>query len=87
MANATGHSEEEVEQRGVQKLLEAMMVAESVIKLGLGKDKLGSSKSKEKGICERITRKMLLMEMTTATIVVMGIHELGRRNLTGKETS
>ncbi|MBA0878337.1 hypothetical protein Goshw_023888 [Gossypium schwendimanii] len=55
--------------------------------LGLGKDKLGSSKSKEKGICERITRKMLLMEMTTATIVVMGIHELGRRNLTGKETS
>ncbi|MBA0730589.1 hypothetical protein Golax_023264 [Gossypium laxum] len=29
------------------------MVAESVIKLGLGKDKLGSSKSEEKGICEK----------------------------------
>ncbi|KHG07100.1 hypothetical protein F383_33526 [Gossypium arboreum] len=43
---------QEVEQRGVQKLSEAMTVAESVVKLGLGKDKLGSSKSKEKGVCE-----------------------------------
>ncbi|MFQ6636551.1 hypothetical protein Gotur_013087 [Gossypium turneri] len=29
-----------------------MTVTESVVKLGLGKDKLGSSKSEEKGVCE-----------------------------------
>ncbi|MFQ6624814.1 hypothetical protein Gotur_003232 [Gossypium turneri] len=29
-----------------------MMVVESVVRLGLGKDKLGSSKSEERGICE-----------------------------------
>ncbi|MFQ6657272.1 hypothetical protein Gotur_027016 [Gossypium turneri] len=29
-----------------------MMVAESVVKLGLGKDKLGSSKCEERGVCE-----------------------------------
>ncbi|MBA0615600.1 hypothetical protein Godav_015723, partial [Gossypium davidsonii] len=28
-------------------------VAESVVKLGLGKDKLGSSKSEERGVCEK----------------------------------
>ncbi|KAK8366681.1 hypothetical protein V6Z12_A02G135800 [Gossypium hirsutum] len=43
---------QEVEQRGVQKLSEAMKVAVSVVKLGLGKDKLGSSKSEERGVCE-----------------------------------
>ncbi|MFQ6651998.1 hypothetical protein Gotur_024079, partial [Gossypium turneri] len=43
---------QEVEQRGVQKLLEAMTVVESVMKLGQGKDKLGSSKSDGKGVCE-----------------------------------
>ncbi|KAK8263617.1 hypothetical protein V6Z12_D12G053800 [Gossypium hirsutum] len=43
---------QEVEQRGVQKLSEAMKVVESVGKLGLGKDKLGSSKSEERGVCE-----------------------------------
>ncbi|MFQ6630595.1 hypothetical protein Gotur_009813 [Gossypium turneri] len=37
---------------GVQKLSEAMRVVESVVKLGLRKDKLGSSKSEEKGVCE-----------------------------------
>ncbi|KAH1113492.1 hypothetical protein J1N35_006870 [Gossypium stocksii] len=42
----------EVEQEGVQELLKAMTVAESVVKLNLGKDKLESSKSKEMGICE-----------------------------------
>ncbi|MFQ6639886.1 hypothetical protein Gotur_017017 [Gossypium turneri] len=42
----------DVEQRGVQKLSEAMTVVESVVKLGLGKDKLGSSKSEERGVCE-----------------------------------
>ncbi|MBA0727526.1 hypothetical protein Golax_000506 [Gossypium laxum] len=30
-----------------------MMVVESVVKLGLGKDKLGSSKSKERSACEK----------------------------------
>ncbi len=44
---------QEVEQRGVQKLSEVMMVAESVVKLGLGKVKLGFSKSKERGVCEK----------------------------------
>ncbi|MFQ6643683.1 hypothetical protein Gotur_017712 [Gossypium turneri] len=44
--------EQEVEQRGVQKLSEAMTVVESVVKLGLGKVKLGSSKSEERGVCE-----------------------------------
>ncbi|MFQ6658226.1 hypothetical protein Gotur_027582 [Gossypium turneri] len=29
-----------------------MMVVESVVKLGLGKDKLGSSKSEKRGVCE-----------------------------------
>ncbi|KAH1063820.1 hypothetical protein J1N35_028807 [Gossypium stocksii] len=43
---------QEVEQRGVQKLLEAMTVAKFVVKLGLEKDKLGSSKSEERGVCE-----------------------------------
>ncbi|MFQ6643687.1 hypothetical protein Gotur_017712, partial [Gossypium turneri] len=43
---------QEVEQRGVQKLSEAMTVVESVVKLGLGKVKLGSSKSEERGVCE-----------------------------------
>ncbi|MBA0762509.1 hypothetical protein Gotri_012109 [Gossypium trilobum] len=38
---------------GVQKLSESMMVVESVVKLGLGKDKLGSSKPKERGACEK----------------------------------
>ncbi|MBA0844608.1 hypothetical protein Goarm_023203, partial [Gossypium armourianum] len=45
--------EQEVEQRGVQKLSKAMTVVESVVKLGLGKDKLGSSKFKERGVCEK----------------------------------
>ncbi|KAG8492602.1 hypothetical protein CXB51_010048 [Gossypium anomalum] len=44
---------QEVEQRGVQKLSEAMTVTEFVIKLGLRKDKLESSKSEEKGIHEK----------------------------------
>ncbi|KAK5838283.1 hypothetical protein PVK06_007011 [Gossypium arboreum] len=44
--------DKEVEQRGVQKLSKAMKVAVSVVKLGLGKDKLGSSKSEERGVCE-----------------------------------
>ncbi|MFQ6652883.1 hypothetical protein Gotur_024551, partial [Gossypium turneri] len=33
-------------------LSEAMTVVESVVKLGLGKDKLGSSKSEERGLCK-----------------------------------
>ncbi|KAK5842325.1 hypothetical protein PVK06_004664 [Gossypium arboreum] len=45
--------DKEVEQRGVQKLSKAMTVAVSMVKLGLGKDKLGSSKSEERGVCER----------------------------------
>ncbi|MBA0615150.1 hypothetical protein Godav_015329 [Gossypium davidsonii] len=44
-----GEVRQKVEQRGIQKLLEAMTVVESVAKLGLRKDKLGSSKSEEKG--------------------------------------
>ncbi|KAH1063816.1 hypothetical protein J1N35_028803 [Gossypium stocksii] len=44
---------QEVEQRGIQKLSEAMMVVESVVKLGLRKNKFGSSKSKERGICKK----------------------------------
>ncbi|MBA0861275.1 hypothetical protein Goshw_026285 [Gossypium schwendimanii] len=55
--NATGHSGREVEQRGVQKLSEAMTVVESVVKLGLGKDKLGSSKSEKRGVCEKDHKK------------------------------
>ncbi|KAG8500526.1 hypothetical protein CXB51_004158 [Gossypium anomalum] len=43
---------QEVEQRGVQKLSEAITVVKSVIKLGLRKDKLGYSKSEERGVCE-----------------------------------
>ncbi|MFQ6632127.1 hypothetical protein Gotur_008687 [Gossypium turneri] len=43
---------QEVEQRGVQKLSEAMTVVESIVKLGLRKDKLESFKSEERGGCE-----------------------------------
>ncbi|MFQ6666460.1 hypothetical protein Gotur_032799, partial [Gossypium turneri] len=43
---------QEMEQRDVQKLLEAITIVESVVELGLGKDKLGSSKCEEKGVCE-----------------------------------
>ncbi|MBA0880543.1 hypothetical protein Goshw_011999, partial [Gossypium schwendimanii] len=39
---------QEVEQRSVQKLSEAMTVVESLVKLGLGKDKLGSSNGNTK---------------------------------------
>ncbi|MBA0865920.1 hypothetical protein Goshw_016442 [Gossypium schwendimanii] len=77
----------EVEQRGVQKLSEAMTIVESVVKLGLEKDKLRSSKSEERAYVKRITRKILLMAMSIATIVVMRNHELGRRNPRGKGTS
>ena len=31
---------------------EAMTVVESIVKLGQGNDKLGSSKSEERGVCE-----------------------------------
>ncbi|KAG8496661.1 hypothetical protein CXB51_007791 [Gossypium anomalum] len=48
---------QEVEHRGVQKLSEATTVAESVVKLGLEKDKLGSSKSEERGVCEENHKK------------------------------
>ncbi|MBA0642277.1 hypothetical protein Goklo_026699 [Gossypium klotzschianum] len=41
----------QVEQRGVQKLSEAMTVVKSLVKLGLGKDKLGFSKSEERSVC------------------------------------
>ncbi|MFQ6648382.1 hypothetical protein Gotur_021362, partial [Gossypium turneri] len=44
---------QEMEQRGVQKLSEAMTVAESVVKLGLGKNKLKSSKSEERDVCKK----------------------------------
>ncbi|MFQ6653666.1 hypothetical protein Gotur_024943, partial [Gossypium turneri] len=53
MQRGTVWVRQEVEQRGVQKLSEAMTVVESVVKLGLGKDKLRSSKSEERGVCER----------------------------------
>ncbi|MFQ6650207.1 hypothetical protein Gotur_022678 [Gossypium turneri] len=43
---------QEVEQRGVQRLSEAMTVVESMMKLGQGKDKLRSSKSEGRSVCE-----------------------------------
>ncbi|KAH1055489.1 hypothetical protein J1N35_033554 [Gossypium stocksii] len=39
-----------VEQRGVPKLSKAITVVESMVKLGVGKDKLGSSKSEERDV-------------------------------------
>ncbi|MBA0651303.1 hypothetical protein Goklo_018642 [Gossypium klotzschianum] len=44
---------QEVEQKGVQKLSKAMTVAKSMVKLGLGKDKLRFSKSEKRGVCEK----------------------------------
>ncbi|MFQ6648195.1 hypothetical protein Gotur_021189, partial [Gossypium turneri] len=44
---------QKLEQRDVQKLSEAMTIVESVVKLGLGKDKLGSSKPDERGVCKK----------------------------------
>ncbi|MBA0776546.1 hypothetical protein Gotri_011529 [Gossypium trilobum] len=52
-----------------------MTVVESVVKLGLEKDKLGSSKSEERAYVKKITRKILLMAMATATIVVAKVSE------------
>ncbi|MBA0637085.1 hypothetical protein Godav_024720 [Gossypium davidsonii] len=46
-------AKQEVEQRGVQKLSKTMTVKEAMVKLGLWKDKLGSSKSEENGVCEK----------------------------------
>ncbi|MFQ6670793.1 hypothetical protein Gotur_035563 [Gossypium turneri] len=43
---------QEVEQRCVQKLSEAMTVVESMVKLGLGKNKLWSFKFEESSVCE-----------------------------------
>ncbi|MBA0646104.1 hypothetical protein Goklo_014096 [Gossypium klotzschianum] len=43
----------EVEQKSVQKLSKAMTIVKSVVKLGLKKEKLRSSKSEERGICEK----------------------------------
>ncbi|KAH1129903.1 hypothetical protein J1N35_001281 [Gossypium stocksii] len=43
---------QEVKQRGIQKLSKAMTIVESVVKLGLRKDKLGSSEFEERGVCE-----------------------------------
>ncbi|KAH1130007.1 hypothetical protein J1N35_001385 [Gossypium stocksii] len=43
---------QDLELEGVQELSKAMMVTEPVVKLGLRKDKLKSSNSKEIGICE-----------------------------------
>ncbi|MBA0844879.1 hypothetical protein Goarm_023081 [Gossypium armourianum] len=64
-----------------------MTIVESVVKLSLGKDKLGFSKLRKGAYVKRITKKMLLMAMTTTTIVIMGNYELGRRNPRGKGTS
>ncbi|MBA0730996.1 hypothetical protein Golax_004566, partial [Gossypium laxum] len=86
-AKLQGITQWDIVGEGVQKLSEAMTVVESVVKLGLEKDKLGSSKSEERAYVKRITRKILLMAMSTATIVVMRNHELGRRNPRGKGTS
>ncbi|MBA0800983.1 hypothetical protein Gohar_011381 [Gossypium harknessii] len=44
---------QEVEQKGVQKLSEAMTVAKSMVKLGLGKDKLRFSKPEKMSVCEK----------------------------------
>ncbi|MBA0664440.1 hypothetical protein Goklo_004437, partial [Gossypium klotzschianum] len=44
-----------------------MTVAESVVKFGLGKDKLGSSKSEERGVCE----KDQMMAMASAIMVAL----------------
>ncbi|MBA0661782.1 hypothetical protein Goklo_006032 [Gossypium klotzschianum] len=64
-----------------------MTVVEFVVKLGLGKDKFGSSKSKKRGVCNMDHKEDVVDVMATATIVVIGNHELGRRNLRGKGTS
>ncbi|MBA0735240.1 hypothetical protein Gogos_019104, partial [Gossypium gossypioides] len=48
---------QEVKQRGVQKLSEAITIVESMVKLGLGKDKHRFSKSKERGVCEKDHKK------------------------------
>ncbi|MBA0845234.1 hypothetical protein Goarm_023411 [Gossypium armourianum] len=64
-----------------------MTVVESVVKLTLEKDKLGSSKSKERGVCKMDHKEDVVDAMVTAKIVVIGNHELGRRNPRGKGTS
>ncbi|KAK5824609.1 hypothetical protein PVK06_019390 [Gossypium arboreum] len=64
-----------------------MTAIEPVVKLGLGKTNLCSSKSEGGAYVKRITRKMLSMAMAIATMVVMGNHKLGRRNPTGKGIS
>ncbi|MBA0782864.1 hypothetical protein Gotri_000685 [Gossypium trilobum] len=48
---------------------------------------LGIPSPKKGAYVKGITRKILLMAMATATMVVMGNHDLGRRNPRGKGTS
>ncbi|MBA0731696.1 hypothetical protein Golax_022886, partial [Gossypium laxum] len=52
-ANLQGLTQQGTVGEGVQKLSEAMTLAESVVKLGLEKYKLRSLKSEERGVCEK----------------------------------
>ncbi|MBA0855150.1 hypothetical protein Goshw_009846 [Gossypium schwendimanii] len=56
----------------------------SVVKLGLEKDKIESFKSEEMGVCETNHKENVVDDNGNTTIVVMGNHELGRRNSRGK---
>ncbi|MFQ6658942.1 hypothetical protein Gotur_028017 [Gossypium turneri] len=78
---------QEVEQRGVQKLSEAMTVVESVVKLGLGKNKLGSSKSEERAVCEMDHKEDIVDGNGNGDNGGNGNPRVGKKKPRGKGTS
>ncbi|MBA0817945.1 hypothetical protein Gohar_028193 [Gossypium harknessii] len=64
-----------------------MIVVESMVKIGLVKDKLRSLKFEERGICEKNHKEYVVDENGNDDNCGKGNHELGRRNPTGKGTS
>ncbi|MBA0744610.1 hypothetical protein Gogos_007225 [Gossypium gossypioides] len=78
---------QEVEQRGVQKLSEAMTVVESVVKVGQGKDKLGSSKFEKRGVCEKDHKEDVVDGNGNDDNSGNGKPRVGKKNPRGKGTS
>ncbi|MBA0852607.1 hypothetical protein Goshw_007482 [Gossypium schwendimanii] len=75
----------EVEQRGVQKLSEAMSIAESVVKLGLEKDKIRSSKFEERSICEKNHKEDVIDGKGNGDNSVNGKARVGKKKPNGNK--
>ncbi|MBA0646103.1 hypothetical protein Goklo_014096, partial [Gossypium klotzschianum] len=69
----------EVEQKSVQKLSKAMTIVKSVVKLGLKKEKLRSSKSEERGICEKNHKEDVIDGKDNGENSVNGKERVGKK--------